>query len=137
MAITKSKGTIREFMTARPITVGPIDTLTTARSLMKEHGVRHLPVVENGEPVGLVSERDLFAIERYRDVHPERCEVHEAMAPLPYCVPPTAGLDEVVSEMAENRYGSALVVESGKLVGIFTTVDALRATLALARRGKR
>jgi acetoin utilization protein AcuB len=139
MAITKakSKRTVRDFMTADPFTVGPIDTLATARKLMKEHDIRHLPVVDGGSPVGLVSERDLFAIERYRDVVPERTEVHEAMAPLPYCVEAAAPLDEVISQMAANRLGSALVVEHGKLIGLFTTVDALRATLELCRQRNR
>jgi hypothetical protein len=54
--------------------------------------------------------------------------------PLPYLVSPSTPLDEVVAAMAENRYGSALVVdERNRLVGIFTTVDALRATLKLCR----
>lgn len=120
-------------MTPNPICVSPHDTLATAHDLMKQQHVRHLPVIEGGEPVGLVSERDLMAIERYRDVDPARVEVEEAMAALPYVVTPEAELDDVVSGMAENRYGSALVVEDGKLVGVFTTVDALRATMKLCK----
>ena len=40
---------------------------------------------------------------------------------------PEAPLDEVVREMAEHRYGSAVVLANGKVVGMFTTVDACRA----------
>jgi acetoin utilization protein AcuB len=42
-------------------------------------------------------------------------------------VAPRAALDEVVSEMAQHKYGCAVVLDNGKVVGVFTTVDALRA----------
>jgi acetoin utilization protein AcuB len=58
------------------------------------------------------------------------------MTPLAYAVAPTTPLEEVVGAMADNRYGSALVIDRGKLVGVFTTVDALRATIALCRARK-
>jgi acetoin utilization protein AcuB len=125
-------------MTENPTCVGSHDTLATARALMRDRHVRHLPVVDEGSPVGLVSMGDLDAIERYRDVDPLSVEIHEAMAPLPFQVAPDTPLDEVVAAMAANRYGSALVVEEGRVVGIFTGVDALRATIqlcaALSRR---
>jgi acetoin utilization protein AcuB len=124
-------------MTKEPVCIGPDDTLTTARTLMKQRQVRHLPVVVDGEPVGVVSSRDLDAIERYHDVDPKLVQVHEAMAPLTYAVAPSAPLEEVVGAMADNRYGSALIVDGGKLVGVFTTVDALRATITLCRGSKR
>lgn len=129
----RSRRVVRSFMTANPTCVSPRDTLSTAHDLMKQQHVRHLPVIDDGEPVGLVSERDLMAIERYRDVDPARVEVEEAMAALPYVVAPEAPLDDVVTGMADNRYGSALVVDDGKLVGVFTTVDALRATVKLCK----
>ena len=122
---------IRSFMTPNPVCVSSHDTLATARKIMADHHIRHLPVVDQQEPVGVVSSRDLDAIERYRDVDPKQVEVYEAMAPVPFFVYPDTPLEQVVGAMAANRYGSALVVEDGKLVGIFTTVDALRATIAL------
>jgi acetoin utilization protein AcuB len=44
-----------------------------------------------------------------------------------YAVPPDAPLDEVVDTMAEKRYGSAIIVQNNRVVGVFTTVDACRA----------
>jgi acetoin utilization protein AcuB len=140
MTILKSKArkSVAAFMTRQPLTIGPDDTLAQARALMKTHHIRHLPVVVDGEPVGVVSERDLDAIERYHDVDPTVVAVHEAMAPLTYAVTPSTSLEEVVGNMAENRYGSALVIgPDGKLAGVFTTVDALRATLALCKASRR
>ena len=77
--------------------------------------------------VGLVSDRDLHLIETLDDVDPRAVQVGEAMSQDPFVVAPDAPLDEVVHVMAERKYGSALVLQHDKVVGIFTTVDACRA----------
>jgi CBS domain-containing protein len=51
---------VSEIMTHEPATVAPTDDIDHAIAMMKEHGVRHLPVVEAGKPVGMISLRDLF-----------------------------------------------------------------------------
>ena len=51
------KTLLREVMTARPLTVAADETLGYALLLMHEHGFRHVPVVENGRPIGVVSAR--------------------------------------------------------------------------------
>ena len=53
--------------------------------------------------------------------------VSEAMSPDPYTVSPDTLLDDVVATMAAKKYGSAVVMQNHKVVGIFTTVDACRA----------
>jgi len=83
--------------------------------------------------VGLVSERDLFLLETVRSVKPEKEPVEEAMTERPYAVAPTAKVREVVEEMLARRYGSAVVVDRGRVVGIFTRADALRALRDLLR----
>src|SRR5688572_28903906 len=104
--MTKRARSVRDFMTPNPYCVWTTDTLQTAREAMRRHGVRHLPVLDENRPAGLVSERDLIAIERFHDVDPAKVEVHEAMAPLPYCVRPDEPLDTVLQAMAQNQYGS-------------------------------
>jgi len=118
---------IAKYMTTTPHTVGVDQPLTVAHRLMREHRFRHLPVLQGGRLVGLVSERDLALIETLKDVDPAAVTVEDAMTPAPYTVAPTAPLDEVVATMAEHRYGSAVVVDHGHVVGVFTTVDALAA----------
>jgi CBS domain-containing protein len=49
-----------DVMTANPVTIGPSDHANDALDLMRTHGFRHLPVVEGGRPVGMVSVRDLY-----------------------------------------------------------------------------
>jgi acetoin utilization protein AcuB len=122
-----SKPTISRYMTRDPWTIGPEERIATAYEVMASHTVRHLPVVERGEVVGIVSQRDLFFLEGLRRIDPEVGKVEAAMTPEPYAVPPEAPVDEVARRMAESRFGAALVVKEGKLLGIFTTMDALRA----------
>lgn len=118
---------IRHFMTSSPYTIGQEQSLEKAHELMREHGIRHLLVLVAGKLVGLVSQRDLHMIETLRDVDQQNTTVGEAMSQDVYCVEPSAALFEVAREMAEHKYGSAVVCERGRVVGVFTTTDALRA----------
>jgi acetoin utilization protein AcuB len=102
--------------------------------MMREHRVRHLPVLEAGKLVGLISQRDLHFIETLQDVDPNNTTVEEAMTTDVYITGPYAPLEEVAATMAENKYGSAVIVDRGKVVGIFTTVDALSALTQLLHR---
>ncbi len=121
-------------MTVSPVVIGSDRTLSDAHRMMREHGIRHLPVVDGGRLVGLVSQRDLYLAETLRGVDPATDTVREAMSEDPYTVPPGAPLGEVAATMAERKLGSALVVDRGSVIGLFTTVDALRALAALAGR---
>ena len=93
----------------------------------ESHHIRHLPVLHGGKLVGMLSDRDLHLIETLRDVDPEKVTVEEAMSPAVYSISPRAPLDDVVREMAHHKYGCAVIEDNGKLVGVFTTVDAMRA----------
>lgn len=127
--MTKPIPTIQHYMTTSPHSIGVDQTLAHAHKVMREHKIRHLPVLVGGKLVGMVTERDLHLVETLRDVDPKSVKVEDAMAATVYSVSPDAPLDEVVSEMAQNKYGSAVVLQNGKVVGIFTTVDVCR-TLA-------
>src|ERR1043165_7029976 len=81
--------TLSLYMTRQPWTVGKDALMSEAHRLMREHHVRHLPVLEAGELVGIVSERDLHLIETLPDTDPEEVTVEEAMVPDVY----SAGVD--------------------------------------------
>lgn len=121
-------------MTGAPCLIQRHETLSTAHRTMREHRIRHLPVVEGRRLVGIVSDRDLHLVETLRDVDPALVRVDEAMTPDPYTVAPGASLLAVARSMAKGKYGSAVVVERGRVVGIFTTTDALDALAALVHR---
>jgi acetoin utilization protein AcuB len=105
--------------------------LTVAHRLMRENHVRHLPVLQGGKLVGVISQRDLHLIETLRDVDPATTTVEEAMTMDVYVTSPNTPLDEAARIMAEHKFGSAVVVDRGKIAGMFTTIDALHALAQL------
>lgn len=123
--------TIADRMTKTPHLVGTEQSLKTAHDLMRTHRVRHLPVLHGGKLIGVVSERDLHLVETLHDVDPARIRVEEAMSQDVYAVTPTTPLREVVQEMADRKLGSAVVIDGTKVIGIFTTVDALETLVGM------
>lgn len=123
----KTSPSISDFMTRSPHRIGAEQPLSLAHEIMRKKRIRHLPVLHGGKLVGLVSLRDLHLLETLSGVEPEEVTVEEAMSPDVYTVRPNAPLRGVVREMARRKLGSAVVMEAGEVVGVFTTVDALRA----------
>jgi acetoin utilization protein AcuB len=114
-------------MTPAPHTIGRTRSLAAARQMMLEHRVRHLPVLDGGRIVGVLSERDLFLVESLPGVNPTDVRVEEAMVENVFTVEPNAPIGEVVETMIERKLGSAVVSEGEHVVGVFTTIDALQA----------
>lgn len=129
--------TIRQFMTPAPETIAADLTLAQARGRMFQINARHLPVVQDGELVGILSDRDIALVEAIEgDL--ERLLVRQAMSPVPFTCGPGAHLHAVAAEMAAHKYGSAIVVDRehpGHVVGVFTTTDALRALAEIGGHG--
>lgn len=107
--------------------------MDAARTLMNEHGIRHLPVTDpQGRLFGLLSERDLLLAEALTPI--EDPTVGVICTTPPYIVDIGTRLDYVVDEMARWQRGSALIVKQNKLVGILTTTDVCRILALLLRR---
>jgi len=124
-----SKGipSVQKYMTVLPHTVGVDQTLAQAEKMMSKLQVRHLPVLDGGRLVGILSDRDIKLVESFKDVDAEKVTVDEAYSPEPYIVSPNMPLNTVCETMAAKRYSCVLIEDNHKLVGIFTWVDALRA----------
>ena len=125
--------TIESYMTPSPQSIGYDQTLSQAHEIMRDHGIRHLPVLRGGELVGILSQRDLAVLESLADVDPEKVGVEEAMTAEVFSVAPDTPLEGVAREMADRKLGSAVVMEKNRIVGVFTTVDGLRALANLLR----
>lgn len=128
------KTTVAQHMSVSPVVIGSDRTLADAHRVMRERGIRHLPVVDGGRLVGLVSQRDLYLAEALAGVDPATDSVREAMTAEPYVVDPGAALEQVATTMAERKLGAALVVDRGSVIGLFTTTDALRALASITSR---
>jgi acetoin utilization protein AcuB len=118
-------------MTRSPHSVGADQTVGFARQLMRAHRIRHLPVLQAGQLVGMLSDRDIYWIETLKDAEGDKLLVEEAMSPAPFAVAPNAPLADVARDMAERKVGSAVIMEGDKVVGVFTTTDALAALSAV------
>lgn len=119
--------TVRELMTPSPHTIAADQPLSAAHEQMRHHHIRHLPVLAGGRIVGLVSERDILLVESLPRTSPATTTVEDAMVEDVFTVPPEAPLGEVIETMIDRKVGSAIVCDSDRVVGVFTTIDALEA----------
>jgi acetoin utilization protein AcuB len=125
---------ISRYMTRQPWTIRKTARLPEAHGLMRAHDVRHLPVVEGGKVVGMVSERDLYLLERLIGGDPETT-IEDAMTSHVFAVSCEEAVDAVVEVMAEHKYGSAVILDrGGGVAGIFTTVDGMRMLASVLQR---
>jgi acetoin utilization protein AcuB len=129
--MAKTQDTIEEYMTRSPHSIGDDQSLARAESVMREHDIRHLPVLHGGHLVGIVTERDVRLVETLDDIDPGLITVSDAMSQSVYAVSPDTPLKTVAAEMAAHKYGAAVVMRGRDIVGIFTTVDACRALASL------
>lgn len=126
MSKHKAAPTIRTVMTEAPHSIGSDQKLSKAHELMREHRIRHLPVLRDGQLVGVLSQRDLYFLESMAGVDIDLDVVADAMTPDVYTTTPDATVHEVAETMAKRQFGCAVVVEGGRVAGIFTVTDALR-----------
>lgn len=126
---------VGHYMTPGPYVVGPKEPLGNARRLMEKYEIRHVPVWAEGKLVGVLSDRDIELVWMLAHAPPEALTVEDAMTPNPYAITPDTRLDEAVRVMAHRKIGSAVVLEQGRIVGVFTATDAMNA-LADVLEGK-
>ncbi len=120
-------------MTRQPWTIGAHASLLAAHELMREHEIRHLPVIDGDVLVGIVSAGDLRLLEAVASLSSVSTHVNEAMTEHVFVVSGATPIDEVAQQMCEHKYGSAVIVGAHGVEGIFTTVDACRALAEVAR----
>lgn len=139
---------VRDIMTRNPISIEQDAPVGTAIELMVDRKIRHLPVVDEHETVvGIVTDRDLRsaalapALEEYLSEAARRrlrgiaatlegLRVKDAMTCDPITTGPDAPVRQAAAVMLERHVGSLPVVENGKLIGIVTDRDAVKALAA-------
>jgi len=128
----------QDLMTPNPVTVTSHATVAEVWDLMRERGIRHVPVIDGDAVIGMLSDRDLAHFDVGRLITVEGAEAlrRELSTPIvklmsadPITVEPEAGLGEVIDLLLEHRVGAVPVVrpETGELIGIVSYVDVLEA----------
>ena len=112
-------------MTKNPATVTPEDLLSLAKQKMDAGGFRRVPVISAGQLVGMISDRDL----RQYTSTLERTKVNGMMTEKLITVRPSTTLEEAAHILLKHKIGGLPVVTDGRLVGIITTSDILKAFL--------
>jgi acetoin utilization protein AcuB len=127
----KPNVTLERYMTRHPHSIRFDEKLKVAAELMDRLHVRHLPVLNAGQLVGVLSDRDLKLVARSAD----GARVEDACVDEPFAVDVDTSLWIVADTMAKKRIGSTIVLEGGKVVGIFTVTDACRALADMLTEG--
>jgi acetoin utilization protein AcuB len=128
---------VADAMTKNPMTVSVSTSIGEVARLMLDEGIRHLPVMEAGNMVGIISDRDIKSVSMPRLVDHEAIEtlrarydqpISEMMAGDPVTAYPETNLAEAVDRMIDNRVGALPIVnaDTGDLLGILSQSDVLR-----------
>jgi acetoin utilization protein AcuB len=125
---------VSRFMTTGAHVVEATSTIANARRLMQSHAMHHVPVIDRGKLVGMVSERDLWLLQASARIDPNAEQVREAMMQDAVTVAGATPLDEVAELMVGRHATSVVVTEGPAIVGIFTVTDALVALAEVLKR---
>ena len=135
------EGVVREIMMGSPVTLKPEDTLDLANDVISLGRIRHIPVVEEGRLVGIVTERDLIGAaasqifglkQKSKSALLKSVLIKEVMKKRVVTAAPETPIRDVAHLMAEKKIGCVPVVSAGVVVGLVTTTDILRYVESLA-----
>jgi len=125
---------VADLMTQTPLTVSPSETVGDAEMIFSTKGIRHLPVVEGKELVGMLTERDLRSfLGTELSTYPERREemlktsVRALMTSDPITLAPDDNIEKALEILINEKVGGIPVVDpTAGLVGIVTYIDLLK-----------
>lgn len=134
---------VGNIMTTAVITIAPTSSIDAGIELMREHGFRRLPVVEEGRLVGIVTDRDLRQASNsplvlrerwYNDFLLEAIKVRSCMTPQPITVTPTTSVSDAATLLRHHKIDGVPVVDDeqkDRIVGIVTVTDMLDCLIEL------
>lgn len=126
---------VKDIMTKNPHTLQADDVLDLADDLMSMDRIRHIPILDRGKVVGILSQRDLFYSALVKALGIKQREqkdlmktfrAREVMNTPVFTVSPDATVKEAARLMAENKIGCLPVVKGKQFVGLVTETDVLR-----------
>ena len=119
---------VRGRMSRDVVTVSPEATVADALDTLNTNDIGHLPVVDAGTVVGILSDRDLRLAMTGR---PEDTRVTDVMTPDPVTIGSGAAMEAAARTLVQNGVGCLPVVDDGALVGLLTESDLLHAFVEL------
>ncbi|MDK2821597.1 MAG: acetoin utilization protein AcuB [Clostridia bacterium] len=131
---------VMDSMTPNPITVSRETSILEALEIMKKEKIRRLPVVKDGNLIGLITERDILRVSpspastlSVFEVNylVSKMTVKDAMVKRPITVPMDTTIEEAALLMREHKIDCLLVMDNDKLVGIITQTDLFEAMIKL------
>lgn len=129
---------INRIMTTDPTTIGPDDSVATARLLLESQAIHHLPVVTNGVLVGILSTADMMKVDVFkgRAEALDAIKVSQIMEPDPVTLDVFADLVDIANKLSSGSFHALPVVEADNvLVGIVTSTDLINHILMQVPRG--
>jgi acetoin utilization protein AcuB len=126
---------VRDSMTRDVITLGPEASAAEAWALCREHNIRHLPIVQEGQLVGLVSDRDLRDVrgggEGRESDTPRWVRLGDMMTRNVVTIQPLDTIEHAAREIYDRKIGCLPVVADDELVGIITSADMMRTLIEM------
>ncbi len=127
---------IKNLMSEDVITIDKDQNLSDALKLLRKHNVSRLPVTNNKELVGIISERDIadkLGSSKYESMPASRLHISSVMVKDVLTVPETMQLGDVAKLMLDNRIGSVPVIDGDdKMVGIVSKADFVTLAVGIA-----
>ncbi len=120
---------VKNQMSRKVVTIPPGTPILRAMEVMRENSIRHLPVVEGEDIVGLVTEGDLRQAALLSMV--DKVSIDDVMIKRPFTISPEASIEEAARLVYRHKIGGLPVVEGKRLVGIITVVDLLHSFVQL------
>jgi len=118
---------VRNLMTPMPQTIGFDISVERALEMMKEHACHHLPVLDGGKLVGVLSDRDLSIIRHDSANIKAEHLVKDLMSDAPIVIEPSTEINTAIRTMLDNKINSLIVrAEGNHPWGILTSTDLLR-----------
>lgn len=134
------KTTVTSIMTDELVLLNLKDGLVKAEHLFKKHNIRHIPVVNDEEVVGMLSYSDLLRIsfadaveedeENVETTVYDMFDIHQVMTKNVVCVESSTTIQDTAEILASREFHALPVVSEEKIVGIVTTTDLIKYLLA-------
>lgn len=117
---------VKDLMSKKVVTVNKDNTIVDAAKMISESGVGSLVVTDNGNVVGILTERDLITRCVARGCDPSKTRVSEVMTTPVVSIDPDSDVIDAAKLMVSKMIRRLPVTEGGKLVGIITTYDMVK-----------